>query len=251
MSKNSIFTTFIVATILIVMLFVPEIPQDLAYHNFADQRAMLGVPNLLNVLSNIIFLVVGISGVVYLLKKPTVGLITELYSAYLIFFIGIFFVGIGSSYFHIAPSNQTLIWDRLPMTIAFMAFFSIILAEFVSLKLGKWLLLPLLVVGIFSVWYWNYTEQLGAGDLRLYALVQFLPMLLIPIILVVYPSKFTHKNLFWFFLAFYVLAKILEEFDEGFYQVLSIVSGHSLKHVAASLGCGVFLYQIKKRQLSN
>src|SRR2546422_9702397 len=40
------------------------ISQDAAYHEFADTRRLFGVPNFLNVASNIPFLVIGILGVV-------------------------------------------------------------------------------------------------------------------------------------------------------------------------------------------
>ena len=227
--------------------FFPPIAQDLTYHDFADQRSFLGVPNLFNVLSNAFFFYVGISGVRLVLSKPS-GIVPELYRAYMLFFIGIFLVGIGSSYYHLAPSNDTLIWDRLPMTIAFMAFFAIILAEFVSVKAGKVLFIPLLVIGIFSVWYWNFTEQQGVGDLRLYGVVQFLPMLLIPLILITFPTRFTHIRLYWLFLGFYLSAKVFEMFDQQLYQLLSGISGHPIKHILASIGCYIFLYQIKVRK---
>jgi len=115
---------------------------------------MMGVPHFYNVISNAIFFFIGISGLRYILRES----VPELRSVYLLFFIGVFLVSIGSSYYHLAPSNDTLIWDRLPMTIAFMAFFAIILAEFVSMKVGKALFIPLLVIGLFSIWYWNFTE---------------------------------------------------------------------------------------------
>jgi hypothetical protein len=199
------------------------------------------------VISNALVFFVGISGVRFILGKPESGIVPELHSAYLLFFVGIFLVSVGSSYYHLAPSNQTLIWDRLPMTIAFMSFFAIILAEFVSVKAGKVLFIPLLVIGIFSIWYWNFTEQRGVGDLRLYGLVQFLPMLLIPLILITFPTRFTHIRLYWLFLGFYLLAKVFETFDQELYQLLSGISGHPIKHILASIGCFIFLYQIQVR----
>ena len=126
------------------------------------------------------------------------------------------------------------------MTVAFMAFFSVILAEHVNAKLGKRLLWPLVLFGLFSIIYWQYTESIGAGDLRLYGLVQFLPLLLVPVIFVVYPKKFTHSHLLWWFLGMYVVAKLLEYFDEPIFTGLVVISGHSLKHLAAALG--LYLY---------
>ena len=250
-SKMLSLLLIISAIALTAVFFISPIPQDSVYHDFADQRHFLGMPHFYNVISNGLFFFVGISGVRFILSKPKLGIVQELRSAYLLFFIGIFLVGVGSSYYHLAPSNETLIWDRLPMTIAFMAFFAIILAEFVSVKAGKVLFIPFLLIGLFSIWYWNFTEQQGAGDLRLYALVQFLPMLLIPLILITFPTRFTHIRLYWLFLGFYLMAKVFETFDHQIYQFLSGISGHPIKHVLASIGCLVFLYQIKIREVQS
>ena len=247
-SKMLALLLVISAVTLTAVWFFPPIPQDPAYHNFADQRSFLGIANMFNVLSNAFLFYVGIAGIRHIVRNPETGIVPELYPAYLLFFIGVFLVGVGSSYYHLAPSNQTLIWDRLPMTIAFMAFFAIILAEFVSVKAGKVLFIPLLMIGLFSIWYWSFTEQQGVGDLRLYGVVQFLPMLLIPLILITFPARFSHVRLYWLFFGFYLLAKIFELFDQQLYQMLSGISGHPIKHLLASFGCYSFLYLIKVRK---
>ncbi len=168
-----------VSGILSVFLFQP-IAQDPVYHHFADSRQYAGIPNFWNVISNFPFVVVGILALYCLVKRKPQGMFQELFINKLTFFLGIFLTGIGSSYYHLHPANETLLWDRLPMTISFMAFFSIIIGEMISLKAGKAFLVPLLVIGIVSVLYWHITEGKGRGDLRLYGLVQFLPMLLTP-----------------------------------------------------------------------
>ena len=231
----------------IAALLLPPIPQDLVYHEFADRRTLLGIPNFMDVVSNALFLVAGLLGIGYLLKERGTQLVPGLYGVYLLFFAGVFFVGIGSGYYHLRPSNATLIWDRLPMTVAFMSLFTIVLAEFVSVRVARLLFIPLLVIGAVSIGYWHYSEQLGRGDLRLYGLVQFLPMLLIPVILVSFPSRFSHSRLYWAFLGLYALAKVFEFYDRPVYQVFSGISGHSLKHLCAAAGCLVFLYQLKMR----
>ena len=154
--------------------------------------------------------------------------------AYYLFFIGLILTGFGSGYYHLSPTNETLVWDRLPMAIAFMSLFSFFIYEHISERLGTWLLWPLLALGVFSVWYWIYTENQGVGDLRLYALVQFLPVLLIPLIIILFPSqRYEHKYL-WYLIGFYVLAKIAEHYDDAIMEMISI-SGHTLKHIFASL----------------
>lgn len=137
------------------------------------------------------------------------------------------------------------------MTIAFMSLFSIIISEFISLRTGKTLLFPLLLIGASSVLYWNYTESNGVGDLRFYALVQFLPMLLIPLILILFPSKYKAINGYWWLLGAYIAAKILEYFDTEIYDLLGVISGHSLKHVAAALGMYILLVHYERRSITS
>src|SRR3984957_8411077 len=45
----------------LVALLLP-LPRDQGYHDFADQRILLGVPNFWNVVSNIPFIVIGALG---------------------------------------------------------------------------------------------------------------------------------------------------------------------------------------------
>lgn len=236
----------VIAIVITATFFVPAIPQNPAYHQFADQRTLLNVPHLWNVISNLVFVIVGILGINALQTRQLV-ILHEIENHYWGFFVGVLLIGLGSGYYHLAPNNGTLLWDRLPMTIAFMAFFSIVVAEFINLKLGKRLLWPLLIIGIFSVAYWHYTEQQGVGDLRLYALVQFLPLLLLPLILLLYPSAFSRYQLIWLFLGLYLLAKVFETGDDWVYRFLGI-SGHTIKHLLAGGGCYVFYYQLLHRQ---
>ncbi len=235
--------------VIIVMFFIPAIKQDLNYHQFSDQRLLLGIPNLLNVISNLPFFIIGLFGLVYLKTHKDAAIVTDLWLSYYVFYFGVLLVALGSGYYHLNPTNSSLVWDRFPMTIAFMAFFSIILSEFISVKLGKMVFMPLILIGLFSIWYWDFTEQNNNGDLRLYALVQFLPMLLIPLILILFRSRFSHVKLFWYFLVMYGLAKIAETYDSAIYDYLQLISGHSIKHILASVGCIIFYFQVKKRHL--
>lgn len=237
--------TIIVA--LIGTMLVPPIPQDLAYHQFADQREIWGIPNFWNVVTNAPFLFVGLigAGVVQFVKPQ--GAFAELRTVYLTFFIGLAGVSLGSGYYHLNPSNATLVWDRLPMTVAFMAFCSVIAGERLSVPLGLRLLWPLVFLGILSVIYWSYTESLGRGDLRPYAVVQFLPGLLIPMVLLMFKSTFSDDGYFWAMLGCYVLAKFAEALDQPIFEWLGQFSGHSIKHLIASFGGVIFCYALIKR----
>ena len=150
-------------------------------------------------------------------------------------FAGVTLVGLGSGWYHLAPGNASLVWDRLPMTLAFMAFFAIILGEHIDLRLARLHAVAAARRRRASVLYWRATD-----DLRPYALVQFLPVLLIPLVLLLYPRR--GSGAVWIALACYVLAKLLEHFDPQVYAALGqAISGHSLKHVAAAAGMWALL----------
>jgi len=231
-----------------VFLFVDPIAQDLKYHNFADEREILKISNFWNVFSNLPYLILGLWALQKIYLKRSLNKINEMNLAYLLLFIGVTLVAFGSGYYHLEPNNETLVWDRLPMTIAFMALFAIILSEFVNLKLGKNLLFPFLLLGLSSVAYWHFTELQGQGDLRFYALIQFLPMLIIPVILMSFPSKFSHIKGYWLLLACYLLAKVFEHFDGEIYELLTVISGHSLKHMVSALGLYFLLSSYEQRR---
>jgi hypothetical protein len=234
------------AAVLALALHAP-IPQDPRYHAFADTRVILGVPNFWNVISNAPFLLVGTAGVVLLLIGETPGLLPPLRIAYGTLFLAVVGVGLGSAWYHLRPDNDSLVWDRLPMTVAFMAFFSIILGERVRPGLGRRSLAPLLFLGIASILVWRITEASGRGDLRLYGLVQYLPVLLIPIILLLFPAKSSGAFYTWGVLLAYAAAKVLELFDRPTFQLLGFISGHSLKHVAAASGLFLLVLGLRYR----
>jgi hypothetical protein len=223
------------------------IPQDVSYHLFVDTREIGSIPNFWNVVTNIPFAIVGLLGIYQSRSPRTQGILHQARTAYILLFFGTFLIAFGSSYYHLAPDNQTLVWDRLPMTIAFMALFSIIISEFVSIRSGKALLLPLILAGILSVVYWHLSEIRGQGDLRFYALVQFYPMLASPIILVCFHSRCSHVQAYWWLLLLYTLAKLFELLDGEVFELLGFISGHSLKHLTAALGLYVLLVYYQKR----
>jgi hypothetical protein len=221
---------------------IEPIPQDPAYHAFADQRTFLWIPNFWNVASNLPFALVGLYGLAARarLRRP------ELCAEYLVYCLGTLLVAFGSGYYHVAPSTPALAWDRLPMTIAFMALFALVLRARLPGELAERFaarsLVPLLLVGAASVAYWTVTERVGSGDLRPYVLVQFLPMLLIPALLLLYDGRGIAPRWLWLSLASYVVAKVFELLDLPIYEATRLLSGHSLKHLAAAISalCVVF-----------
>jgi len=231
----------------LVFLLLPAIPQDPAYHEFSDTRHILGIPNFWNVASNLPFLMIGAAGLLHLSRHAEQLRATGLATAYAVFFAGVLLTAFGSSWYHLAPANITLIWDRLPMTIGFGALISIIIGEFVAIRIAQHLLLPLLILGFGSVAYWAWSEAQGAGDLRPYAIVQFLPMLLIPVILFRYRTQQGAAHYYWWMLVCYLLAKLLEYFDGAIFDFGQLISGHSLKHVAAAATAGILLLALQRR----
>ena len=233
---------------IIVVLFLPPVPQDLAYHDFADQRTLYGIPNFWNVVSNLPFVIAGLLGLLLLAgKQPVPGGLPELRVACRVFFAGVLLTGFGSAYYHLDPTNASLVWDRLPMTLAFMAFFSMVIGEYLSPGLGRALLWPLLAVGILSIVYWHLTERAGHGDLRPYGLVQFLPMVLIPMIMLMFRSRLNGAVFLWAMIAAYVVSKITEYYDAEIYMATGALSGHSIKHIAAAVGT-LFIYMALRRR---
>jgi hypothetical protein len=222
------------------------IPQDPAYHHFADRRELLAVPNFWNVASNLPFLAAGMAGLFALRSKKAPGILPTLRWAYITFFAGSIFVAVGSACYHLAPNNTTLAWDRLAMTIAFMAFLSIIVGEHINANLGQKTLLPFLAIGMLSVIFWRITEANGQGDLRFYVLVQFLPFAIIPFIVILFQSALTRIEFIWAVLAAYAVGKAFEFFDGLIYRNLNM-SGHTLKHLMAAAGVYFMALAVQKR----
>ena len=215
--------------------FIPRISQDLAYHEFANTRQILGIPNFWNVITNLPFLLVGLFGLASLRWRKRTAATSSPHFCYVVFSVGTMLVSFGSAYYHYRPSNASLVWDRLPMTVAFMALLAMVIGDSISLALARKLLWPLLLLGVGSVGYWYATELAGAGDLRPYGLVQFLPMILLPLILLMFGTKNLRAGFLWAAFAAYGLAKVAEHFDGGIYAATGLISGHSVKHLLAAL----------------
>lgn len=228
-----------------VSLLAP-IPQDLVYHAFADRRALAGIPNLFDVLSNLPLLVVGLVGLHRLVKRQ-LQIDVELRWTVAAFFLGVALTAIGSAFYHLHPNNVTLVWDRLPMTLAFMGLVALVVGEDINVDLGRVLLWPLLVAGVCSIIWWQYTEQLGQGDLRFYGLVQFLPMLLLPLVILLYSPRWSRSTDYWIVGTWYLLAKLLEFFDRTVFDFTGWISGHTLKHMAVAMAAWWLLKMLNKR----
>lgn len=228
---------------------LPAVPQPTDYHHFADQRADFGVERFLDVASNAGFLVAGLLGLALVIGRRVRFQFEIERWPYLVFFVGILLTGFGSAYYHLAPDNDRLFWDRLPMTIAFMALVSSQIADRISVRTGVALLVPMLLVGVASVVYWRVTEQRGAGNVLPYAILQAYSVVVLLLLAMLQPSRYTRgSDLFWIF-GWYVLSKLLEHFDAQVLALVGVVSGHTLKHLAAAAAGFVACYNLAHRTL--
>jgi hypothetical protein len=171
-------------------------------------------------------------------------------ATYALLFIGVLLTGLGSAYYHWNPNNDTLVWDRIPMTIVFMSLLAATVAELISRPAGIRLLVPLVAIGVGSVLWWHYTEMQGHGDLRLYFWVQYYPMLALPLILWLFYTPTANpilRCLVWV-VVWYVIAKIFEQLDYPIYRAIGI-SGHTLKHLAAAVSTGYFVILFRRQYL--
>ncbi|MFI5117350.1 MAG: ceramidase domain-containing protein [Terriglobales bacterium] len=235
---------------LIALWFAPRVPLRPGYHDFTDQRPFLGIPNCFDVLSNIPFVVVGILGLVWLSRRSSDTSFIERRERlpYFVFFAGVALTGLGSSWYHLAPSNSRLSWDLLPMSCCFMSIVAALIMERISLSAGFRLLIPLLALGIASVLYWYLTEMQGHGDYRFYMFVQLFPPILLATIIVLFPPRYTGTKYLAVAFILFVAAKLLELIDRQVYSVTGFVSGHSLKHLTAGLSCYWILRMLQCRR---
>lgn len=222
----------VVAASILAAVVRGRVPQDSNYHAFADRRTLHGIPNFWNVVSNLAFLFVGVAGLRAVAGNRAAPALT---GAYLVFFLALILLSFGSAYYHLAPDNARLTWDRLPMALAFMAFLAIVIGERIDSKLGRNLLPFLLVTGAASVAWWHVSEKRGLGDLRAYLLIQFLPLVLAALITLLFPSALEKTAGTWGMLVAYLIAKIAEAFDERVFA-RGWISGHTVKHLAAAAG---------------
>lgn len=223
----------LMAASLLALLLVPPLFQDQSYHQFADQRKFLGIPNFWNVISNLPFIAVGAAGLWRFHRHPVT----------IVLFSGMVLTGFGSAYYHLNPTDATLFWDRLPMTLCFAAILAVIIQERVDERAGALMLWLLLAIGISSILFWRWT-----GDLRLYAWAQFFPFLALLLILLLFPPRYTGTAYWIIAIGLYALAKLFEHYDQEIFSMVSILSGHTFKHFAAAAASFAILLLFLKRR---
>jgi hypothetical protein len=249
MSRRALAVVGLTLVSLAAAFLLPAVPQPVGYHDFADHRAVFGVANFLDVASNLGFLFVGVAGLVIAMRPRTRFEMNSERLPYAIFFLGMLLTAAGSAYYHLAPDNERLFWDRLPMTIAFMALIAAQIAERIDVSAGLALLIPMLLLGMGSVVYWRATERAGAGNVVPYVVLQAYAVVILLLITWLFPSRYTRGNdVYWVF-AWYVIAKLLELFDRQVLALGDVLSGHTLKHLAAAAAGAVVCRMLGRRTL--
>lgn len=219
------------AALLAMAAFGPPLAQPAHFHDFADQRAWLGLPCALDVLSNLPFAVGGVWGLIWLRRVPTEAIGAAERQMATLFFAGLLFTAAGSGYYHWQPDNTGLAIDRSGMLVAFAGLLGLAAAGRVSERAGRWLAAGVLLFGAMGVVVW-----LWSGNLLPWAVLQAGGMVLV-LWLAASPSRQGALAMRWVWvIAIYALAKLLELADDPVFEATGgLVSGHTLKHLVASL----------------
>lgn len=238
--RSTILIALSLAIILAVFMFVDPVAQDPAYHQFADQRYLHGIANFHNTISNLAFLMAGCFGLLALGSLP-MGIArgrAPWFNAVTWFYISVMLTGLGSGYYHLSPDNEHMLWDRISITLTIMSLLSAFIADRFDNSGPPYFHLPiLLLIGIASVFYWAFSEASGQGDLRAYALVQFLPILIMVYICLCYsPGTWLSRRKLGLMILLYAFAKICENEDQLIFLLTNgFISGHTLKHYLGAL----------------
>lgn len=224
----------------VAVLQIDPIPQPQSYHDFADRRSWAGISNFMDVMTNLPFLIVGLIGVRQCrLHPPEVA-----GASWAALFAAVAAVAAGSAWYHLDPHDASLVWDRLPMAVGFMALFTALLSEYIDAGLERWLMLPLIAAGVGTVFYWYAND-----DLRFYLWVQFIPLICIAIVAALFRSRYTRQYFLLLALGLYVLAKVTEIYDRPIFDATrQWISGHSLKHLLAASALLVLVLMVRVRR---
>ena len=233
----------------IALLAYGPIGQPADYHAFADHAGFMGIPHASDVLSNLGFAIIGLWGILKLWPQRHHPDILPGRMGYAIFLVGLILTALGSGYYHLAPDNARLLWDRLPIALACAGLLTGAWAETTlppSRAVSATSLLA--VFSLASVFWWYFTELNGQGDLRPYLLLQILPIVLIPLWQTIHRSA--TKDRLWFGAAFllYVFAKLAEVNDHALLAISNrVISGHTLKHLLATAAAAALVHRLIQR----
>jgi hypothetical protein len=230
----------------LAVALLPPLAQPQDYHRFADARPWIGVPNFLNVVSNLLFLAVAVTGFSAMLRNSSSVRKERL--PYALFFLALGATAFGSAWYHLAPDNARLFWDRLPIAVCFAALLSAVIAERLSLRTGLLLLAPMAAIGAGTAWYWLRSEGMGAGNVLPYFAFQLYAVLTVLLLTYFYPSRYTRGEELYRVILLYGAALAAEYLDHYIFAFGKVISGHTLKHVLAALAAYQLVRMLRLRR---
>jgi hypothetical protein len=243
LTRNECLLALAAGALLLVAVFAPALAQPPHAHDFADQRALWGLPHALDVLSNLPFAIAGVLGLRALSRLPDGALSKAQRACAHLFFVGLLVVAVGSSWYHLMPNDLGLAIDRASMSVAFAGLLGLLVAGLVTDRAGAVLAGVVLLLALASVAAWYAT-----GNVLPWAVVQFggMPLLLLAALVRPRPGALAVR---WsLVLLAYAVAKLFESNDLLVYAAFGeLLSGHSLKHVAAALAAWPVLHALAAR----
>ena len=238
--------TAVMAIAAAAMLAHGPIAQYAHYHEFADGRALLGLHNAADVLSNVGFAMVGSWGLWALQTRRPDSMPLSARDGYYVFAVAIALTAFGSSFYHLGPDNDRLLWDRLPIALACAGLLGAVRAE-THVSQPRWVVPALVVAAIASVAWWSLTDSITVGDLRPYLLLQGAPLVLIPLWQWIARAPRQDRLAFGIAILLYALAKIFEVADHQVFEALGFMSGHTIKHLLATAAAAVLTANLVSR----
>lgn len=247
LSRFRFLPTVITLAVVLAMLVHGVIVQPADYHDFADHAQLFGIPYAADVLSNLGFALVGLWGWWRLAGRWHHPQLQAGAAGYRLFLVALVLTALGSGYYHLAPDDFRLAWDRLPIALACAGLIAGVRAETVARFDARGEAAFLAVFGVLSVAWWYFTNTDGGGDLRPYLLLQLLPIVLIPLWQWLYGSDRHDRLYLGAALAVYVVAKAAELNDHAFLAASGFLSGHTLKHLLATLAAWLIVCRLVQR----
>lgn len=236
--------TVAIAIVAALMLLHGLIPQLERYHDFADHSLWAGIPHAADVLSNLGFAVVALWSAIRVWPQRHHPALGAGCVGYFVFLLALVLTAVGSTYYHLAPDDWRLVWDRLPIALAcagLLAGVRATLAPRVNVKIE---IIGLALFAVASVAWWYVGQKNGSGDLRPYLLLQGAPLLLIPLWQAVYGANRADRLWFGFALLLYVSAKFTEVHDHEIHAMLGWITGHTIKHMLATAAAWVLVARL-------
>lgn len=246
-TRLSLWPILLCAVAILAMLAYGPIAQLPRYHDFADQSVWHGIPHAQDVLSNLPFALLAVWGGLRLWPRRAHDGLRPARWAYALFFLGLLATAVGSAYYHWAPDNARLLWDRLPLALTTAGLLAAVRAD---TRPGADAVRDLVLLALFAVagvLWWAFTARRGTGDLRPYLLLQGMALVLIPLWQAAYKADLGDRLSFGAAMLVYCGAKAAELHDHEILAALGTVSGHTLKHLLAALAAALIIARLDYR----